>query len=205
MDGLLLNTESFYTVVQNNLCQRYGKEFSWELKSKVDSSPLLLRLCKSCRAKKQMKGIERLRSSLVPFSISHSKPVCQSAPCIDGRKYSCYCCIRSVCSMQITLPSWWGKLGLMLSWSSKRSKVIWLVSIYAWEFWNVEECTAYSELFFRASYSEVPCISRPAIRLKIADSFYSAIRKHNRLKPLALPPVCMYDQNSPSDQTLYAV
>lgn len=37
MDGLLLNTESFYTVVQKQLCKQYGREFTWDLKSKVQS------------------------------------------------------------------------------------------------------------------------------------------------------------------------
>lgn len=32
MDGLLLNTEEFYTVVQQNIAADYGKEFTWELK-----------------------------------------------------------------------------------------------------------------------------------------------------------------------------
>ncbi|KAL6784428.1 hypothetical protein ACKKBF_B01750 [Auxenochlorella protothecoides x Auxenochlorella symbiontica] len=35
MDGLLLNTEEFYTVVQQNIAADYGKEFTWELKSKL--------------------------------------------------------------------------------------------------------------------------------------------------------------------------
>lgn len=37
MDGLLLNTESFYTVVQRELCKKYGKEHNWELKSKASA------------------------------------------------------------------------------------------------------------------------------------------------------------------------
>ncbi len=37
MDGLLLNTESFYTDVQRDLVKQYGKEHTWELKSKVES------------------------------------------------------------------------------------------------------------------------------------------------------------------------
>ena len=32
MDGLLLDTESFYTTVQQKLCAKYGKEFTWDLK-----------------------------------------------------------------------------------------------------------------------------------------------------------------------------
>lgn len=40
MDGLLLNTESFYTVVQDQLCKKYGTEFSWDLKAKVCPFPL---------------------------------------------------------------------------------------------------------------------------------------------------------------------
>jgi len=35
MDGLLLNTESFYTIVQRDLVKKYGKEHTWELKSKA--------------------------------------------------------------------------------------------------------------------------------------------------------------------------
>jgi pseudouridine-5'-monophosphatase len=35
MDGLLLNTESFYTDVQRDLVKQYGKEHTWELKSKM--------------------------------------------------------------------------------------------------------------------------------------------------------------------------
>jgi len=35
MDGLLLNTESFYTIVQRDLVKKYGKEHTWELKSKM--------------------------------------------------------------------------------------------------------------------------------------------------------------------------
>jgi pseudouridine-5'-monophosphatase len=32
MDGLLLDTEGMYTVVQQRLAQQYGREFTFELK-----------------------------------------------------------------------------------------------------------------------------------------------------------------------------
>jgi beta-phosphoglucomutase-like phosphatase (HAD superfamily) len=35
MDGLLLDTEGFYTNVQQRIAQQYGKEFTWEIKSKM--------------------------------------------------------------------------------------------------------------------------------------------------------------------------
>uniref|UniRef100_A0A061SEW7 Pseudouridine-5'-monophosphatase n=1 Tax=Tetraselmis sp. GSL018 TaxID=582737 RepID=A0A061SEW7_9CHLO len=35
MDGLLLETESFYTVVQQDIVGTYGKQFTWELKARM--------------------------------------------------------------------------------------------------------------------------------------------------------------------------
>jgi len=35
MDGLLLDTESFYTKVQDDYAKKYGKEFTWDLKAKM--------------------------------------------------------------------------------------------------------------------------------------------------------------------------
>ena len=35
MDGLLLDTEPFYTLVTQQIAQRYGKNFDWSLKSKI--------------------------------------------------------------------------------------------------------------------------------------------------------------------------
>ena len=35
MDGLLLNTERFYSMVTQQIVERYGKNFDWTLKSKI--------------------------------------------------------------------------------------------------------------------------------------------------------------------------
>jgi len=35
MDGLLLDTERFYTIVTQQIVERYGKNFDWTLKSKI--------------------------------------------------------------------------------------------------------------------------------------------------------------------------
>ena len=35
MDGLLLNTETFYTIVQEQCLRRFNKPFTWELKASL--------------------------------------------------------------------------------------------------------------------------------------------------------------------------
>lgn len=35
MDGLLLDTEPFYTIVQQEIASRHGKEFTFEIKAKM--------------------------------------------------------------------------------------------------------------------------------------------------------------------------
>ncbi|KAK9785681.1 hypothetical protein WJX73_000973 [Symbiochloris irregularis] len=35
MDGLLLDTENFYTIVQKRILAKYNRDFTWELKSKM--------------------------------------------------------------------------------------------------------------------------------------------------------------------------
>ncbi len=42
MDGLLLNTETFYTIVQEQTLQRFGKPFTWELKVSLCTKAVLL-------------------------------------------------------------------------------------------------------------------------------------------------------------------
>jgi beta-phosphoglucomutase-like phosphatase (HAD superfamily) len=34
-DGLLLDTETAYTTAQSEVCARYGKQFTWDLKAKM--------------------------------------------------------------------------------------------------------------------------------------------------------------------------
>jgi hypothetical protein len=34
-DGLLLDTETFYTIAQQQVAERYGKQFTWDLKAKM--------------------------------------------------------------------------------------------------------------------------------------------------------------------------
>ena len=41
MDGLLLDTERFYTEVSRVICARYGKVFDWSLKAKMMGRPAL--------------------------------------------------------------------------------------------------------------------------------------------------------------------
>ena len=35
MDGLLLDTESCYSIVQHEIVSRFGKAFNWKLKAKM--------------------------------------------------------------------------------------------------------------------------------------------------------------------------
>jgi len=39
MDGLLINTEHIYTVVTNNILERYGKKMTWEIKAGLMGKP----------------------------------------------------------------------------------------------------------------------------------------------------------------------
>lgn len=42
MDGLLLNTESMYTVAQKEVCGKYGKEFTWDVKAQLMGLPAVV-------------------------------------------------------------------------------------------------------------------------------------------------------------------
>lgn len=35
VDGLLIDSEKYYTVALSKVCKKYGKEFSWKLKSEM--------------------------------------------------------------------------------------------------------------------------------------------------------------------------
>ena len=61
MDGLLLNTETFYTIVQEQCLRRFNKPFTWELKA---SAPLWLCISGALDYKQEHSNFRWLLSSV---------------------------------------------------------------------------------------------------------------------------------------------